>query len=182
VRLRFLALHETEAGEIDAMRLVCPLQSPARMKTRLALALVLAVGCAGEPAQDETSTALTTWSSQGLDSYSFTWRRDCECIDSGRQIRIEVVDGQIASALYVDDETPVSTELQAHLLTIDGVFAEITDALAGNADLVDVAYDPDLGFPASVYVDYSTGVADEELALQISDVRWSTLIGCGGSQ
>jgi hypothetical protein len=155
------------------------------MKIKMACAALLVIGCASEPAQDQHSAALTTWQSLELDSYSFTWKRDCECTDSGRKIRIEVDDGQISSAVYLDNVTPVGDDLRAHLMTIDGIFVELANAVAGNAELIDVTYEPTIGFPTSVYVDYSSGIADEELALTISDVRRHTAasadgISCGG--
>ncbi len=142
------------------------------MKTLMTFALLLAVGCASEtPAQDQTSAALTTWQSKGFATYSFTWKSDCECIDSGRQIRVSVANGAVTSALYLDNETPVGDDARGGLMTIEGIFAKVQDAYATNADLVDVRFDPSLGFPASVFVDYSGGIADEELSLTISDVR-----------
>lgn len=134
---------------------------------------LFAVGCAAEPSPEESQleSALHTWSVHGPSQYSFTWQRSCECTtDTVRPIRITVAGDAITSAVYVDDQTPVSTEVRAGLLTIDGVFDEIAAAIQQNAHSIAVEYDANSGHPISVGVDYSAALADEELALTIKDL------------
>lgn len=52
--------------------------------------------------------------------------------------------------------------------TIDSLFDEIKAAIDSNADNVQVEYDPISGYPTSIFIDYSTQIADEELRLNIS--------------
>ena len=71
--------------------------------------------------------------------------------------------------MFVDDQRPVGEPVRGYLVTIDGVFDKIQAAIDQDAAEVTVEYDPARGYPRSVFVDYSRQVADEELALQISD-------------
>jgi hypothetical protein len=135
----------------------------------------LVTGCTSapdSPEQSQLDSALHTWDAQGPVSYSFTWQRWCECSEETTQpIRISVVNNVITQAVYVATQQPVSADVRSQLLTIDGVFAEIQDAIANNADSVTVEYDSESGRPLSVGVDYDRGIADEELALQLTDFQ-----------
>lgn len=152
------------------------------------LVFVLAAACTSSPSTPEQSqleSALETWSVHGPSSYSFTWQRHCECTtDTTAPIRITVDNDQIVSAVYVETEQPVSTDVRAHLQTIDGIFGLIQDAVDEGADMITVQYSSEAGYPTSVAVDYSLGIADEELSLIVSDfhsnVQHAPGIGCGG--
>jgi hypothetical protein len=148
---------------------------------------VLGTGCSSEvqtPEQSQLDQALETWDVQGPADYSFTWRQGCECTaETTAPIRITVVGGAITDAVYVETQVAVSAEVRAHLMTIDGVFAEIQDAINGGAHAVTVEYDSESGLPASVAVDYDAQIADEELSLQISDLHSNVAheaASCGG--
>jgi hypothetical protein len=151
----------------------------------LCLLGVLGTGCGSDsPEQSQLDHALQTWDVQGPASYSFTWQQGCECTaEASAPIRITVVNGLITDALYVETEQPVGADIRSHLLTIDGVFARIQDAIDNGADAVTVQYDSESGLPASVAVDYDKGVADEELSLQISNFHSDVAheaASCGG--
>jgi hypothetical protein len=118
----------------------------------------------------ELSEAREQWSRQVPRSYELTWQQACVCEPTwNRPIRISVAAGQITSAIYVDDDEAVAEPVRSHLVTVDGVFDKIEDAIEGDASQVDVEYDATWGYPASVFVDYNRRTADEELMLQLSD-------------
>jgi hypothetical protein len=156
------------------------------------LAAILLVGLVGagcdsvteSPEQSQLESALTTWDDQGITSYSFTWRQGCECTPEWTQpIRVKVVNDVIVEAVSVETQQPVSAELRAHLLTINGVFDKIQDAVASNAFAVNVQYDSSSGAPLSIAVDYEEYTADEELSLQISELHSDMehdFLSCGG--
>ena len=60
------------------------------------------------------------------------------------------VNDTIVDAVYVATQQPVSAEIRAGLMTIDGVFGRISDAIANNAFAVNVQYDSNSGAPLSV--------------------------------
>jgi hypothetical protein len=143
--------------------------------TRLlaALALTLTVAACGDaPTNPELEANRQQFSEAMNGSYRFTWRKSCECsAESTAPIRITVQQGTILSALSVETEQPVSSDTLSTLKTIDGVFDMIEDAYARGAASVHVTYDPAMSFPASVGIDYSLSIADDEFSLQITDVQ-----------
>jgi hypothetical protein len=157
------------------------------MRTFLALCFVgvIGSGCGSEsPEQSQLDHALQTWDVQGPARYSFTWQQGCECTaETTAPIRITVVDHAITDAVYVETQLPVGADVRSHLLTIDGVFGAIQDAIDDGAYAISVEYDTESGLPASVAVDYDKGVADEELSLQISNFHSDVAheaASCGG--
>jgi hypothetical protein len=139
----------------------------------LALPFVLLAACADDPSPEQTELESHreqfTQTMQG--SYKFTWRKSCECTTEWTQpIRITVQQGSIISAIAVETNQPVSAALLADLKTIEGVFDLVQEAYNENAHSISVTYDPTTAFPASIGIDYSEQIADEEFSLQISDV------------
>lgn len=125
--------------------------------------------CSSSIQEQELAEAREQWSRQPR-SYELTWQQDCFCsIDMVRPIRIRVVEGQITSATFVDDRVDVPESIRDTLVTVDGVFDRIEDAIDDGAAQIDVEYDATWGYPASLYIDYSRRTADEELAMQLSD-------------
>lgn len=154
------------------------------MRLPLAFALALAA-CTGSgsttPEETELEAKRTTFHQNMADNnYSFHWRQSCECTqETAAEMLITVTNGAISDAIYVETEQQVPTSVRSRLLTIDGVFDKIQDAIDEDAHMITVVYDTELGYPKSVAVDYSEQIADEELSLIISDVQPLTLCGVG---
>jgi hypothetical protein len=55
-------------------------------------------------------------------------------------------------------------------VTVEGLFAAIDDALDRDADQVTVQYDPQLGYPLEIAIDFSQQVADEEIYYSASEL------------
>jgi hypothetical protein len=143
------------------------------MNTSFGYVLMTAVGLAtacSQPVDDHgLATARDRWAKQAPAAYRFQWKRGCECPpEVFRQVEITVASGQITSAVYVDDHSPVPDQFRSTLRTIDGVFDDIQMAIHQRAAEIQLSFDPVLGYPTSVFVDYSHQIADEELSLQIS--------------
>ena len=137
----------------------------------LLLGLGAATACTSAP-QSELDTASSSWNSQHPHAYSFVSTESCNCLsDVTRPIRVTVTTGitaeAIQSAVYADDEAPISEDARSRLRTIDGVFEEIQDAIDEDAAEVRVDYDETMGYPISVFVDYDRNAADEELSLSM---------------
>lgn len=137
------------------------------------VAAFVASAAACSPADDHGLTAARErWAKQGPAAYSFVSMRGCDCPpEVYRPMQVSVASGQIASAVYVDDQTAVASNFRSLLRTIDGVFDEIQAAIDQDAAQIMVSYDPTLGYPTQVFVDYSKQAADEELSLQISGLH-----------
>jgi hypothetical protein len=142
------------------------------MIKRLGYILMIAAGLAAcsQPVDDHgLAAARARWASHAPASYRFDWRRGCECpAEVYRPIEITVVSGQITTAVYTDDHSPVADQFRTTLRTIDGVFDDLQKAVDQHAAEIQLSFDPVLSYPTSVFVDYSHQAADEELSLQIS--------------
>jgi len=155
------------------------LQKALRMRTlallvSLACLAVLVPACASDSSSNQDEDLLAhrmLWSRPGRYAYAFTWQQSCFCpTEMTRPIRITVETGQIKTAVYADDQVPVSASVMTSLLTIEGVFDLIQSAIDRHAAQIDVQYDT-IGFPKSVFIDISTRIADEERSIAISDVQ-----------
>jgi hypothetical protein len=119
------------------------------------------------PPQAELTSAQTKFTAADLASYSFTWRQGCFCGDDrGRPTRITVVDDAITRAVYVDDQTPSKNP---DIKTIDGLYALIQRGYDQHYDTVTVTYDPELGYPLTVFFDPVKNASDEETQLWLED-------------
>lgn len=55
-------------------------------------------------------------------------------------------------------------------VTVDGLFAAIDDAIERDAARIDARYDPQLGYPLEIAIDFSERIADEEVSYFASDL------------
>lgn len=136
----------------------------------MALLALTAVGCGNvfEPEQDEHEAARARWALANAADYVFEFRRSCFCApDFVRPVRIEVLDGVVSSAVYVDNEEPIASPLTS-VPTIEDLFDEIRDALNGMAFSVTADYDADLGYPIGVSIDHIENAIDDEMAFNVS--------------
>lgn len=132
--------------------------------------MALSPACSQSADDHGLATARMNWAAHLPSSYSFTRQQLCECLtDVTRPIRISVTAGQITSAVFVDDQRPVGDPVRGTLLTIEGLFDTIQDAIDRDAAEITVAFNPTLGYPTSVSIDYSRQIADEEFIVGISD-------------
>jgi len=116
-------------------------------------------------ARDRFESSLTVSDS----AYTFVIQRSCECTaDVARAMRATVSDGEVISAIYVDTQADVPEALWPR--SIEGVFDQIQAAYDDDAFEINITYDIEQGFPRSVYIDFDDAAADEELALQLSQV------------
>ena len=136
----------------------------------IALLALPPVGCESllGPEQDALAAARARWAATNADNYVFEFRRSCFCApDFVRPVRIEVLDGVVSSAVYVDTEEPISPP-PTSVPTIDDLFDEIQDAVDGMAFSIVADYDADMGYPTSVSIDYIENAIDDEMAFTVS--------------
>ena len=116
------------------------------------------------------SEARRRWSAHQHGDYLYTVTRSCFCTtESIQPMRVRVHDGAVVSATYVDGGQPVSEQLLAYVPSVEGLFAIVDDATA-HADRLTVSYDPTLGYPRSVAIDWYVNAADDEVWYGASDV------------
>jgi hypothetical protein len=109
------------------------------------------------------------WERSGVQAYDYVIAWNCFCIFGGTPMTVQVREGQVTAVEAVNTlAPPVHEEAPRH--TVDGLFAVLAEAYAGDAARVDVEYDEAWGYPASVFIDYHERMADEETGWSISEL------------
>ncbi len=141
-----------------------------------ALALALASlapaigGCdlLGPEGLEELQESRRLWQSQGVTDYVYVLRRGCFCTPEAiGPVQITVRGGTVVSRTYVEGGDPVTQWLDSWP-SIDGLFDLLQRAIDGEADKVDVAYHPQMGYPVSADIDYIEQAIDDELRLTVT--------------
>ncbi len=140
------------------------------------LAALLLVGCSGGSSVGsgeaaDLRRAQTRWARAGVSDYAYTIRVIAFAPGVGRPARVTVQNGRTISITPGDaDPTPLENNGQvfARYATVDDLFAVIQRAIDTRADSLDVEYDPVLGYPTAITIDYIRLAADDELGVQVS--------------
>lgn len=142
----------------------------------IAGALSLMCGCPTKGNGDtqiaaELAANRARWVGNGLRSYEFRYRRLCFCpVDAVREVLLTVSDDVVSSGIYIDDGSPVPAADLADYPCVDDLFDVVQAAIDAGADSITVEYDPDLGFPARIALDFTSGASDDEITHTAADV------------
>jgi hypothetical protein len=108
------------------------------------------------------------WVAKRIDDYQLTFSRACFCPPEGAGLVVlNVLEGEPVEWLYFLSGDPVAPEWQAVFPTVNGLFDFLEDAIDRGAEEIEVAFDPDLGLPTTVRVDYRLAAADEEIGYEV---------------
>jgi hypothetical protein len=124
----------------------------------------------------EFEAALAMWRTAGLSDYDYSFTRGCFCPEEFvGPYAVTVLENRVAAASFqgtdlFDIDILEIGRYEEIVKTVDGVFAEIERALR-EADSFTADYDPVLGYPTSVYVDWIANAADEEVGYTILNLR-----------
>lgn len=150
-----------------------PAGRPAGTLTAVLLAatggLILFSSCSDPvgPAWQDLRTNLERWDSRQVADYSFEYRLNCFCGGPGaRAVMIVVRNGEVDAVSVIDDGSPGFDV--GEYPTVDELFDRLGEALEREPHSVRASYDPHLGHPTSVFVDFEPDVADEEWGFEIS--------------
>jgi hypothetical protein len=140
----------------------------------LGAALVL-TGCSllepGSALQEDLTAQRGAWEILGYTDYAFTKAVRCVCtgiVDV--PTRVTVTNDAISALVFVSSGDPVPAEYHRWYLTIDQLFDTIQQAIDDKAELISVAYHPDLHYPTTVVIDYSVIQVVEEVGYEVSDL------------
>jgi hypothetical protein len=141
---------------------------------RSALLLGALTGCFQHTDVHDHGTSIgearSRWNARSSPIYSFHRQNDCFCSPETTREMLITADGKrLTDAIYTDDQTPVADELRTDL-TIDAMFDTIDEAIAQEADRVDVKFHVILGYPTELSVVYDRNVGDAELTLRALDL------------
>lgn len=108
------------------------------------------------------------WESRELDDYRFVVRRSCFCPPHlAMPTLIDVRDGVPVRATVVADQSLVPPHLG---LTVEDVFRQIEHAIDNGYELIEVRYDPEMGYPIEATLDPGRGIQDAGVDFNCSDV------------
>jgi hypothetical protein len=142
---------------------------------RLLLVLLLALaGCTGSTDPTDPSTALALsrarWFRSGITDYRFTIARGCECTpESAGPVVVEVRDGLVVEQKYASGVS-VDPQYSDVFTSVPGLFDLIGEAIRREAAGLAVRYNPDLGYPESIQIDWVAGAVDDEVSYHITDL------------
>ena len=120
------------------------------------------------PADSTLDSQQELWSSMGIDSYQYRFRKQCYCLDTYvRMVDISVQAGVVVSVKDAQSGRDLGPEAIAQYRTIDGLFDLVRQARDYPASSVRVAYHPDLGYPTASEIDWVGQAVDDELAFRV---------------
>lgn len=133
---------------------------------------LLLVGCAqtarvpdGPP--ETLAEAQALWADADLDAYRMTLSRSCFCPPEYRgPYEVVVEEGRVQTVVYEGEGVP-----DDRALTVEALFDLLNEAYEQKAARIDVTYHPALGYPTSLYIDYSEQMADEEVGYTVAELR-----------
>jgi hypothetical protein len=140
----------------------------------LALLVLSATSCTSLPRELTDNEKL--WENQGLRNYDFTLERQCFCPEDWRgPVNIKVRNGTVESVTYLTG-TASTEEKFSNADTIDKLFTILKNAYTGKgtfaqkADIINVTYDAQKGYPSTFFIDVSQTIADEEQGYTITNL------------
>jgi hypothetical protein len=139
-----------------------------------AVMLLMATSACLPTGPDDTAAlrqGMLRWAARAPSSYEIVLRRTgCECTPAMlATVRVTVRDGEVQAVIDIQTGEPVTTELY-HAMTVEQLFAVVSDALDQNAYSVAVEYDDDWGYPRDIYIDYDREMVDDELSITAQDL------------
>jgi hypothetical protein len=125
-------------------------------------------------------TQRARWDARKLTSYEFRYTHNCFCPAEARgPFTVTVVDGTVRSAVFLGEGgrnslmpgDPVTGDALSRLPTVPKIFDQIAEAIAQHACSIEVRYDPAMGHPLDINIDYDLRLADEELRETVADLK-----------
>ncbi len=122
-------------------------------------------------ADDELTANRGLWDAAGIASYEYRYEKACDCHrDTPAETIVTVEDGLVVGVRYDRDdylnEIPVAEDSYRWFRTIDDLFT-LVETASHNAVTLRVAYEPELGYPTYIYIDYDHAMVGEEIELRV---------------
>jgi len=144
----------------------------------LLVTAILASSCSSPTAEElELERNEKLWQSQNITNYDFTLERQCFCSADWRgPVNIQVRNGVVISVIYVSTGETVDPEIFNNADTIEELFGIIRDAYEEKntfnqkAEMVNVTYHPEMGYPLTIFIDVSKMIADEEQGYTVEEL------------
>lgn len=116
---------------------------------------------------DRVKEARTLWAREGPPDYEMVLFHGCFCPPEGRgPVVVTVVAGEVVSRVYVEGGADVGPDFEGLFPDVEGLF-EVAAEAARRADRVEAEFDPELGFPTRLTIDWEERAADEEVDYRV---------------
>jgi hypothetical protein len=109
------------------------------------------------------------WQQRAVSHYRMVVARGALYAEGYRSVVLEVRNGQIISAAYADDETPVEPDVLAEHQTVPQLFNLVRSALDRRAPAIFVRYDDEYGFPNLIQIDFDVTRFGNDVYVAVSD-------------
>ena len=136
------------------------------------LASLILLGCGSDPLGPERNdlvSARSRWAAVGVQSYVFEFWQHC-MVCGASSVVIEVVNG-LVSSVSPPDPGDLFAGPVTEPPTIEDLFETIQRVIDQGADSFDAEYDPVLGYPSRVSIDYEERAIDDEVSLGVSSLQ-----------
>ena len=119
---------------------------------------------------EDLAIARTKWNQNGPSSYTMKIFKSCECLEvmSGPVI-VTVKNGVVTSRTYQRTGQAVPSNYAASFPGVEGLFDMIAQIKGEDPYKLDVRYDPALGYPLGISVDYNKQMVDDEISTAVFD-------------
>ena len=137
----------------------------------LLIILVASLTACASPYRQPYEKNLALWKSQSINHYRFDLRIGCMCPWSGMMpVAVEVQNGAILSmtASNGGDITPYLDTFRPRA-TVENLFATVDTAISKRVYQLTVHYDAKYGFPASIVVNPSKAIMDDETGYYVTN-------------
>jgi uncharacterized protein DUF6174 len=119
-------------------------------------------------------SARAKWRAAKLVSYEYGYHKFCECHrDSPPETVVTVRDGNVVNVRHrpagSSTEVPAAEKNFEYYWTIDGLF-DLIAAVQARRGEVRAEFDPTLGYPTRVYIDYDKSMIGDELDMRLTGV------------
>lgn len=135
------------------------------------LALFAAAACdspfgLGDDGEGDLEDNRELWENRGFASYDLTVRQLCFC-GFVEPVRVMVRNGVRTGVIVVSSGDPVTAPFADHFPDVPGLFDIVEDAIERDAHELEVRYDPTLGVPVHIEIDYEENTIDEEVTWDV---------------
>lgn len=137
----------------------------------IAFALLLSAACESPADPDDVdlsaiANASERWRAHGLRDYVVEQKRSCFCAVPPVFVRLTVRDNKIVGGVDLTTTQPVPPQALQSYQTVDEMFAWLRDVTARNPARLAIDYDARFSYPTRIVVDYSVGLADDDLSIE----------------
>ena len=124
------------------------------------------------PSQDylleDIATHRVIWESRRPSAYVYELERFCNCTEEARgPVRVRVRGMAVVERRYTASGAAVASSLEGVFPSVEGLFDLLEEAAKRDPWYINMNWDPDLGYPRDLYVDFESNVIDDEVSYKV---------------